>query len=163
MRRSKLIVLVGLSALCAATTTPQCEPQGSVYSLDEGSFLLTGCIVGQCLCPITQAELQGSFRLEELPTLHPGPDRLFAVRDLHWTLPGGEEVTGTGLYRNAAPVNDDQQLNLELEIDGEPVDAMDSGVVPGGLAFPAINIQAITDGACFQTAVQLAATPVSGD
>ena len=159
MNRSKLAVLVGLCAVCAAMTGPRCDPQGQGYALDEGSFLLTGCIVGPCLCPIAQAELQGSFRLVELPTLHPGPDRWFEVRDLFWTLPGGEEVRGTGLYTNAAPVNDDQRLTLTLEIDGEAIDPMDSGVVPGGLAFPAIDIQTITAGFCFQTAAQVVATP----
>lgn len=159
MSRFKLALLVGLCALCAATTVPRCDPNPEVYALEEGSFLLTGCIVGPCLCPIAQSDLQGTFRLVELPTFQPGPNRLYEVRDLFWTLPGGEEVSGTGFYTNAAPVNDDQRLTLTLEIDGEPVDPMDSGVVPGGLAFPAIDIEAITAGSCYQTAVQVVATP----
>lgn len=162
MSRGRLLALVSICALGATLTGPQCEPVGTVYTLEEGSFLLTGCIVGPCLCPIAQADLEGSFRLVELPTAHPGPDRWFELRDLEWTLPNGEEVRGTGLYTNAAPVNDDQRLTLELIIDEEPVDPMDSGVVPGGLAYPAIDIFTITGGECFQTAVQLMATPNVG-
>ena len=105
MTRGRLAALVGMCALCATLMGPQCAPVGTVYTLGEGSFLLTGCIEGPCLCPITQAELSGSFRLVELPTLRPGPTRLFELRDLHWMLPGGEEIRGTGLYTNAAPVS----------------------------------------------------------
>ena len=44
MTRGRLAALVGMCALCATLMGPQCTPVGTVYTLEEGSFLLTGCI-----------------------------------------------------------------------------------------------------------------------
>ncbi|MDJ0864838.1 MAG: hypothetical protein QNK03_01940 [Myxococcota bacterium] len=163
VRVLRRLVLVA-AALVALGTGYFCHPDGGIaYRLTEGSAWLEGCIVGPCLCPVRYDDsLRGSFVLEELPTLQPGPTRLFAVRDLLWMRRDGDRtitIRGRGLYSTAAPVLDQQRLILDLEVDGDPLATLDSGLVEGGLAFPSIAIEAITPGECFQTAIQLRAEP----
>jgi hypothetical protein len=135
----------------------------TLYVLEEDSAWIEGCIEGRCLCPVSQAPLVGSFRLERLPSLEPGPARPFEVSSIRWRIGTGEDapqVTGSGLYTTSAPLLDEQQLVLDLEIDGVPLERIDSGVVAGGLAFPRIEIQGLTLGACYQSGVVLQAAPV---
>jgi hypothetical protein len=49
---------------------------------------------------------------------------------------------------------------LDLTIDGEPIEPLDSGTVGGGLAFPSIEVQALTPGQCYQEGVWLSAEPL---
>lgn len=158
-RRARLlaagVLVVGLTASGA-----RCDL--GFYVLAPDSAWVEGCIEGPCLCPVSQGPLSGRFNLVELPTLQPGPARHFEISAIRWwigTGPDAREVTGRGFYTTSAPVLDDQQLVLELEIDGDPVGTIDSGVVPGGLAFPRIDIQALTAGSCFQSGVILRAAP----
>jgi hypothetical protein len=158
------VALVGLVIAVVAIGGPRVRNASTFYVLDEESAWLEGCIVGVCLCPVALLDdLTGSFELAELPTLQPGPWRSFEVRNLRWRLGRGDqvvEIRGTGLYQTAAPVLDEQRLILDLTFDGDPVEQIDSGVVAGGLAFPSIEIQALTPGRCYQEGVSLAAEPV---
>jgi hypothetical protein len=151
---------LGLSAL--GQDTPD---RSTFYVLDSESAWLVGCIVGPCLCPIALFDdLSGSFRLVDLPTLQPGPRRTFEVNDVRWKLQRGDqivEIRGSGLYQTAAPVLDEQRLMLDLTIDGVPIEPLDSGTVGGGLAFPSIEVQALTPGQCYQEGVWLSAEPRS--
>jgi hypothetical protein len=167
-RLVSLALALATTALGLASTSPAIAQDGfdgeARYELDERSAWLEGCIVGSCLCPIKLfEELSGSFRLVELPTLQPGPWRLFELSDLRWQLRRGDElveIRGSGLYRTAAPVLDEQRLILELTLDGEPIEPLDSGTVGGGLAFPSIEIEALTAGACYQEGTWLSANPL---
>jgi hypothetical protein len=134
------------------------------YALDQESDWLEGCIVGPCLCPVALFDdLSGSFRLVEVPTLQPGPWRIFEVNDVRWKLRRGDqivEIRGSGLYQTAAPVLDEQRLTLDLTLDGDPIEPLDTGTVEGGLAFPSIEVQALTPGQCYQEGVWLGADPL---
>jgi hypothetical protein len=134
------------------------------YALDQESDWLEGCIVGPCLCPVALFDdLSGSFRLVEVPTLQPGPWRIFEVNDVRWKLRRGDqivEIRGSGLYQTAAPVLDEQRLTLDLTLDGDPIEPLDTGTVEGGLAFPSIEVQALTPGQCYQEGVWLSADPL---
>jgi len=167
-RRIALTLALATTALGLAATFPASAQDGfdveARYELDETSTWLEGCIVGTCLCPIALfEELSGSFRLVELPTLQPGPWRLFELSDVRWQLRRGDElveIRGSGLYRTAAPVLDEQRLTLDLSFDGEPIEPLDSGTVGGGLAFPSIEIEALTAGRCYQEGIWLSADPL---
>jgi len=174
MRIVCLVFLIPVVAVAAIGLAPahsalaQDTTDGSTfYVLDQESAWLEGCIVGPCLCPIALFEhLSGSFRLVELPTLQPGPWRLFEVDNLRWKLRRGDqtvEIRGRGLYKTAAPVLDEQRLSLDLTIDGEPIEPLDSGTVAGGLAFPKIEIQALTPEKCYQEGIWLSAEPLFHD
>ena len=150
---------LGLSALGQST-----HDRSTFYVLDQESAWLDGCIVGLCLCPVALFDdLSGSFRLVEVPTLQPGPWRIFEVNNVRWKLRRGDqivEIRGSGLYETAAPVLDEQRLTLDLTIDGVPIEPLDSGTVGGGLAFPSIEVQALTPGQCYQEGVWLSADPM---
>jgi hypothetical protein len=150
---------LGLSALGQGTPDEE-----TFYELDQESAWLEGCIVGPCLCPVALFDdLSGSFRLAELPTLQPGPWRTFEVNNVRWELRRGDqivEIRGSGFYQTAAPVLDEQRLTLDLTIDGDPIEPLDSGTVGGGLAFPSIEVQVLTPGQCYQEGVWLSADPL---
>jgi hypothetical protein len=172
MKTTRFVSLIPILAIAAVglalapSAFAQDRPGGSTfYVLDPDSAWLEGCIVGTCLCPVALFDdIKGSFRLVEVPTLQPGPWRIFEVNDIRWKLRRGDqilEIRGSGLYETAAPVLDEQRLTLDLTIDGEPIDPLDSGIVEGGLAFPSIDVQALTSGQCFQEGVWLSAEPRS--
>ena len=170
MKAARLVSLIPFLAIATVglALTPsafaQGKPDGSTfYVLDQDSAWLEGCIVGPCLCPVALFDdLSGSFRLAEVPTLQPGPWRFFELSDIRWKLRRGDqisEIRGSGLYETAAPVLDEQRLTLDLTIDGRPIETLDSGTVAGGLAFPSIQIQALTPEQCYQEGVWLSAEP----
>lgn len=169
-RRSALLFLLAVIAIpVVIAAAPASESRGQgfggvSYDLSADSSWLEGCIVGPCLCPVRLLDdLTGDFVLTEFPTLGPGPWRFFGVSDVRWTLRregASIEIRGTGTYQSAAPVLDEHRLILDLEFDGVPIGTLDSGVVPGALAFPVVEISALTSGECFQEAVHLAASPV---
>jgi hypothetical protein len=154
-----LLVLLGVALL---TTAPRCTKQGRLYVLAEGSALSEGCFEGPCLCPISiTTDLVGSFRLEELPTMGPGPNRLFSVKDLSISVgsdPAPREIRGGGLYQND-PVNGTQQLDLELSFDGGSLRDFGSGLVEDVAGFPEIDIEVREGLACFDTRLRLRALP----
>lgn len=158
------VALAGLVVAAVAMGGPGVQERSRLHVLDPESAWLEGCIVGLCLCPVALLDdLRGSFQLVELPTLQPGPWRLFEVKNVRWRLGRGDrvvEIRGSGLYHTAAPVLDEQRLTLDLTIDGDPLPQLDSGVVAGGLAFPRIDIQALTPGECYQEGVWLSAEPL---
>jgi hypothetical protein len=171
VRNARLVSLIPVLATAAVglalglSALGQGIPDGETfYELDQESAWLEGCIVGTCLCPVALFDdLSGSFRLVEVPTLQPGPWRIFEVNNVRWKLRRGDqivEIRGSGLYQTAAPVLDEQRLTLDLTIDGDPIEPLDSGTVGGGLAFPSIEVQALTPGQCYQEGVWLSADPL---
>ncbi|MCZ6570678.1 MAG: hypothetical protein O7B23_11015 [Deltaproteobacteria bacterium] len=171
MKVARLVTLTAVLATAAVglalgfTALGQDTLDGETfYALDQESDWLEGCIVGPCLCPVALFDdLSGSFRLVEVPTLQPGPWRIFEVNDVRWKLRRGDqivEIRGSGLYQTAAPVLDEQRLTLDLTLDGDPIEPLDTGTVEGGLAFPSIEVQALTPGQCYQEGVWLSADPL---
>jgi hypothetical protein len=158
------LALAGLLLALVVAAGPRFQDKPISYVLNQESAWLEGCIVGPCLCPIALFDdLSGSFEIFELPTLQPGPWRTFEVDNVRWKLRRGDqivEVRGNGLYQTAAPALDEQRLTLDLTIDGDPIEPLDSGTVEGGLAFPSIRIQALTPGYCYQEGVWLSAEPL---
>jgi hypothetical protein len=156
-----------LAALLLVTSTSgfRCPDGSIIYLLDEPSAWLEGCIRGPCLCPAIEIDdLAGVLKIIELPTLQPGPWRLFQVQAVQWDLRRGDRrvrIHGTGFYRTAAPVLDEHRLVLDLAIDGAPIQ-LDSGVVAGALAFPPIEIEVLTLELCVQQGVQMSASPAPG-
>jgi hypothetical protein len=108
--------------------------------------------------------LQGFFILLEDKGLPASPFRDFEVNDVQWSVElGGRTVaiTGSGHYRLGGEVALTQQLMLDLQVDGGPVEHFDSGVVAGGSGFPLIDVQVSVSGAvCFNTMIHVVAQPL---
>jgi len=135
------------------------------YRLLNESTFQQGC-TGPCACASGAPQrLRGTFSLVELDR-----DPLFtryAVARANWRAGGdngtgssGLPVTGSGFYRIGGEVAIEQQMSLELKVGSQFPANFDSGLVPGGGAFPRIDIDVTsTEGNCVTTAIDLHAAP----
>ncbi|HEU5181702.1 MAG TPA: hypothetical protein VFW45_13005 [Candidatus Polarisedimenticolia bacterium] len=150
-----LILAAGISPLAA-----QIDPV--VYRLDKSSTFQKGCF-DPCMCPVMfSGSERGTFVLR-----FTGSDPLYdnyRVEEVNWTVtvPGQEiRVTGSGTYRVGGEVALQQQLILDLSVDGAAAEHFDSGLVTGGGGFPRIAITISIHGqVCFDTVFRLSAAPV---
>lgn len=117
------------------------------YALDPDAEFETGCF-GPCACPVLIRQgLKGSFEL-----VFTGFDGLFDHYDVlgvHWSMPTGTTVAtidGQGTYRVGGEVAVEQELILDLSVDGQPAQRYDSGLVAGGGTFPALDVQVALHG-----------------
>jgi hypothetical protein len=136
------------------------DPSSSPYQLGPSSGFETGCF-GPCLCPVFLRLLQGTFTLQE-----EGVDPLFThykVTDVRWTVPGTTStttITGSGSYKVGGEVAVQQEMSLDLSVDGGASQHFDSGLVLGGGEFPriVIDISLHQDTACIDTVMHVDAT-----
>jgi hypothetical protein len=118
------------------------------YSLVDGSTYQEGCFPPG-LCPMLELPVVGTFGLVKL---HEGP--LFtdyAVVDVDWravsrdaAVDGSGEslpIVGTGRFRIGGEFALQQQLSLDLSVNGGPLRHFDSGLVIGGGEFPLIDVE----------------------
>jgi hypothetical protein len=134
----------GLSALLAdailsrpVKSSRQEFAQVTPYSLVDGSTYQKGCFL-PCLCSISpELSVVGTFGLVKLQE-----GLLFteyAVVNIVWTvvsadgtidgLDQGVSIAGTGIFRIGGKFASQQQLSLDLSIDGGPLTHFDSGLV----------------------------------
>ena len=150
-----------IGAGVASSRTAIVDSVSAHYVLEDGSVFEYGCF-GPCACPVATFPLKGAFELK-----HSDFDGLFdnyEVSNIKWVIqrPGGElRISGSGKYRVGGEFAVLQQLSLELMVGGEPAQAFDSGVVPGGGGFPRIDIEVSVHGtlACFDTVIRVRAVP----
>ncbi len=137
------------------------------YGLTERSTFQEGCW-DPCACPITlEIPLRGTFDLTAT-----GADPLFqhyAVSNVKWKILYANstgtttmrEVTGQGTYKVGGEFAVQQQMVLDLQIDGGPVQHFDSGLVVGGGGFPAIMITLTMNNMfCYDQVFRLDAVPL---
>jgi hypothetical protein len=122
---------------------------------------------GPCACaPGPVLPIRGSFSLVDLD---PTPlFNQFAVTMVKWQVApdpssaaaSGLPVSGDGFYRMGGEFAVQQQMSLELSVGTEPSAMYDSGLLPGGGAFPRIDVK-IENGAgtCVTTVIDLHAKP----
>ena len=150
------------SATCAVTGA---GATGTPYRLlTPPSAIEVGC-EGPCSCPVVSVPTFGSFELE-----FTGSNPLYAYYDVVGYIasfnngPGAVTVTGSGQYRIGGEVALQQQMTLDLSIEGRPPQHFDSGLVPVGAPFPQLSIACAANGfACLDSVVLVdAAPPVTG-
>ena len=157
-----LVVLMVAAHGLAQAQSSTAVPQSQIYRLTDKSLYQDGCF-GPCLCPmLVSSPVTGTFRLSLASS-----DSLFtyyAVTDVNWIVPlSGSEirVTGSGTYKRGGEFALTEELQLNLQVDGNPVQKFDSGLVAGGSEFPAINLTISMNGmVCRDTAITVAAVPV---
>jgi len=147
-----------LSILALVTTVVVAQPSPAVlYHLQPGSTYEEGCY-GQCLCPILQTPLVGTFGLELLPTN--GPFTTYRVAPLDFAVPALDRlISGSGFY---SLLGEFDEMDLDLQIDGGPVQPFSSGgFVPAGAEFPEIDIVVSVHQMqeCFDYVLHIVASP----
>lgn len=148
-----LLALLFLASPLAAMT------DAAPYRLHEGTTFQEGCF-DPCLCPLlSQVEMVGGFTLA--PAGLEGSFEVYAISDVAWDVPVlGRRISGSGTYRLSGN-GEHQQLVLDLSINDGPVETYDSGLVPAGAEFPAIEATVtINNYYCFDRPLSLKATPL---
>lgn len=119
-----LAAAVPAHAGCVGSTRPQW------YALTDSSDYEMGCY-GPCMCPVLiQSKMSGLFRLSYLGS--DGQFQHFIVDHLDWTLADGGHVTGSGTYLLGGDFALEQEMILDLSIEGAAPLRFDSGLHPGG-------------------------------
>jgi hypothetical protein len=164
MRSSRLIVLMAFGALAlqiGPALASSTVPDTVVYALSHESSYETGCF-GPCACPVLERNpVLGSFKLSRLD-----PDPLFenyAVNDVKWTVSGEPalSLTGSGSYRRGGEVALQEQLTLDLSINGGAPRHFDSGLVTPQADFPEIHVRvALHSPQCIDTQIVVIAKPL---
>jgi hypothetical protein len=133
-----------------------------LYSLRvPASEYETGCF-GPCECPIVSQPTYGSFELRPLGSdplyTHYAIDRYIASFN---NGPGAVSIVGSGSYKIGGEVALMQQMTLDLQVWGGPVQHFDSGLVPISTPFPSIHVSCAAHGfACVDTVVVVDAKPI---
>lgn len=132
------------------------------YTLHKGSTWSRGCF-GMCDCALRgPLEMNGTFALafQEANPLY----TTYSVHNIDWTVQDDlatHHITGSGTYTVGGEVAVTQRLLLDLVTDGEPAEHFDSGMVPGGAQFPAIEIEININGLqCYDTLIHVRAKPI---
>jgi hypothetical protein len=144
---------------CAAATADTTATQYSLVV--PPSALQVGC-QGPCDCAITQQPTYGSFDL--LPLGSDGLYTYYAVQRYIASFnngPGAVAIVGSGQYKIGGEVALTQQLTLDLQIFGGPVQHFDSGVKSVTVPFPRIDVSCAVHGfACMDSVLVVEGKPV---
>jgi hypothetical protein len=113
------------------------------------------------MCPVLIGQLEGTFALT--PAGASGGFETWTVSEVDWQVPElGIRLIGSGLFRQTSGQAPDveQQLVLDLSIDGGPPEQYDSGVVPAPVPFPRIDALASLYGMqCWDRVLRIEAAP----
>ncbi len=155
---SLLLVNAGLPPLAAGQSTTDAPV---LYELTGASTFQRGCF-DPCDCPITaEIPIVGTFKLSRI-----GSDGLFtvyAVSEVSWDVAMSNSpvhISGSGTYRVGGEFALMHQLELDLKVSDQGSLHFDSGMVPGGGAFPAIHIIiSVNKQVCYDTVITVDARP----
>ena len=153
--------VLGCCAVATSVAAPA-DATGVLYSLiTPPSSLEVGC-TGPCACPAQVFPTYGSFRL-----VLTSVDPLYTNYDVTGYIasfnngPGAVAITGSGHYRIGGEVALVQELTLDLDIEGQPTEHFDSGLVPVSVPFPQIDVSCAVHGfACLDSVLIASAKPV---
>jgi hypothetical protein len=152
------VFLASLVALAVAPALTTASP-ALTYRLGSQAAVQQGCF-GPCACAVLiQSALGGTFTLD--PDGFDGAFHSYRVLDVRWqykTSDGLEhQVTGSGTY---AVGGDQQQMVVDLSVDGGVAQRYDSGLTGGGSSFPQIRLPISENGfQCFDTVYGVDASP----
>ncbi len=156
----RIAILTGILVVASTPAWPA-PPDPLTYKLTEESVFEAGCLP-PCMCPVqVRQPIRGTFIL--VPTGFDGLFQNFEVRDVEWVLSDGDSgvhVIGSGTYRFGGEVAREQQLQLDLVVDGVPAQHYDSGLTGITQDFPAIDASVALHGFfCHDSVFRVAAQP----
>jgi hypothetical protein len=86
------------------------------------------------------------------------------VENVNWTVTidgADKRITGAGTYKRGGQLAIQQQMTLDLVVDGVAQQTFDSGLVTGGAEFPKINVTISVNGmVCYDTVIGIVSSPV---
>jgi hypothetical protein len=89
--------------------------------------------------------------------------KTFTVTNVHWSFTNNGaamSVTGSGTYKIGGSNAPQQQLSLNLQLNGGQAEHFDSGLVADSTLLPDINVAISTNGQiCFDTVFKVSASP----
>lgn len=153
---------LGLTLIFQALASPaaaQTQPSAYHYDLQPTSSFENGCF-GPCECPVQIRALKGTFDLQQTSV-----DPLFTyyrVFNVAWAI--GQDgasnipIQGSGTYRVGGEFAVQQELTLDLSINGAAPVRFDSGLVTGGGQFPGqivVDISRHQNTACIDTVLHV--------
>jgi len=159
------VALAFAVSLCAAAPSAATTADTTATSyalLVPTSEYETGCF-GPCECAIVSQPTYGSF---ELRRLYSDPLYTYYAVDRYIASfnngPGAVSIVGSGTYKLGGEVALMQQMTLDLQVWGGPVQHFDSGLVPMSVPFPRILVSCAVHGfACMDTVVVVDAKPIA--
>jgi len=160
--RHKSVLLSVILMLAIGGATAQADPRTVRYRLQGNQDAYQEGCFGLCDCALRVGGLEGTFALS--PTGPSGGFETWAVEDVDWQVPDtGIHLTGSGEYRRTADSAGsvaEQQLLLDLSIDGGPPEHYDSGLVPAAAGFPVIDVEVfLYDLQCWDRLLHVRAAP----
>ena len=160
MNTSERAILGTCVALLAATAAFAQQAPSVPYALTSGSENEIGCF-DPCACPILiRGPMTGGFELTL--TGVDGGFRRYDVTNVDWKVDawdGDVSVSGGGEYRISEVVAPQQQMKLDLLVDGVP-QHFDSGLVPMSASFPLIDVSVAVAGFfCWDSVFVVQAAP----
>ncbi len=164
MRLERSVLWVIALASIATGTSAQAQTPTSntvIYQLARESDFEWGCFA-PCVCPVLVREpMLGTFELTRVAS-----DPLFDyydVTNVRWKLPNSPtavSIVGSGKYRRGGEVALEEQLTLDLSVNGGEPQHFDSGLVPPHASFPEISTTISLHGQyCFDTVMIVVAKP----
>src|SRR5262245_51451915 len=162
MNRVRFLALLAGAILAGVSSASLSVAATTQYALSvPPSALQVGCF-GPCMCAITLEPTYGSFNLTFLRS-----DALYDYYAVEGYIasfnsgPGAVSITGSGEYKIGGEVARTQQMTLDIQVWGGPVQHLDSGVVPASTAFPKIHVACALHGfACHDSVLVVDGAPI---
>lgn len=161
MRSAMMGMAAGVCVMGAAESA-RATPPGVAYFLRQGSTAQEGCH-GTCACMLLNPEpMRGSF------TLTPAaPDPVFqnfTLDNVLFRVPTLAQVfVGSGTYQVVTAPPGQQQIELNLSINGNPTLDWFGGRRTFSMPTPVVEAVASLPGSCFDIAMIIKATPFRSD
>jgi len=141
MNRVRILIPLAGVILAAGLRVDLSSAATMQYSLSvPPSALQVGCF-GPCECAVMEDPTYGSFNLTFLRS--DGLYDYYAVENYiasFNTGPGAVSIVGSGQYKTGGEFAITQQMTLDIQVWGGPVQHVDSGVVPVTTPFPKIHV-----------------------
>jgi len=157
-----LVLLLSGFGFNAGLAKAETVTEPTQYALNPDTSLVEGCFP-PCLCPLVLGNpVKGAFLL--IPTGFDGLYNTYAVTNVSWVFSIDRTnllVTGNGTYKVGGEFALQQELSLDLHLNGSIARHFDSGLVPATASFPNIKASISLNGAvCFDKVFNVSASPV---
>jgi hypothetical protein len=155
--RNPLISVAALTVILAGGG----QVFATTYGLAGDSTFFEGCF-DPCLCIVVWVGTpQGTMDVTLVEDSH--FQQKYALENIDWKVPEiGWTIAGSGEYTILNGIIVTHQLTAKLSINGQAAKSFDSGMIPGGEAFPKIDIEIdANDKQCYDTVIQVVAVPLA--